>query len=37
MASPNAADPLAFDYKLRPGINTASSAQAILHLIGIES
>ena len=36
MASPDPADPLAFDYKLRPGINTASSAQAILHLVGIE-
>jgi len=37
MASPDPADPLAFDYKLRQGINTASSAQAILHLIGIET
>lgn len=37
MASPDPADPLAFDYKLRPGVNTASSAQAILHLIGIET
>ena len=37
MASPDPADPLAFDYKLRPGINTASSARAILHLIGIET
>jgi hypothetical protein len=37
MASPDPADPLAFDYKLRPGINTASSAQAILRLIGIET
>ena len=37
MASPDPADPLAFDYKLRPGINTASSAQAILRLIGIKT
>ncbi|HWB32262.1 MAG TPA: hypothetical protein VG714_03725 [Acidobacteriaceae bacterium] len=37
MASPDAADPLAFDYKLKPGINTASSAQAILHMMGIET
>ena len=37
MASPDPADPLAFDYKLKPGINTASSAHAILHLIGIET
>jgi len=36
MASPDPADPLAFDYKLKPGINTASSANAILHLIGIK-
>jgi hypothetical protein len=37
MASPNPEDPLAFDYKLKPGINTASSARAILHLIGIDT
>jgi MutS domain V len=36
MASPSPDDPLAFDYKLKPGVNTASSALAILHLIGIE-
>ena len=36
MASPDPADPLAFDYLLKPGINTASSALAILRLIGIE-
>jgi hypothetical protein len=35
MASPHPDDPLAFDYKLKPGINTASSARAILRLIGI--
>jgi DNA mismatch repair ATPase MutS len=35
MASPDPADPLAFDYILKPGINTASSAQAILRLIGL--
>jgi hypothetical protein len=35
MASPSPEDPLAFDYKLKPGINTASSARAILRLIGI--
>lgn len=37
MASPNPEDPLAFDYKLKPGINTASSARAILRLIGIDT
>lgn len=36
MASPDPADPLAFDYKIKPGPNTASSARAILHLIGID-
>jgi DNA mismatch repair ATPase MutS len=36
MASPDPADPLAFDYILKPGINTSSSALAILRLIGIE-
>ncbi|HEY4382420.1 MAG TPA: hypothetical protein VGN01_18870 [Acidobacteriaceae bacterium] len=35
MASPNPADPLAFDYILKPGINTSSSALAILRLIGV--
>ena len=35
MASPDPADPLAFDYILKPGINTASSALAILRLIGL--
>jgi DNA mismatch repair ATPase MutS len=37
MASPNPEDPLAFDYKLKSGINTASSALAILRLIGIDA
>jgi len=35
MASPDPDDPLGFDYILKPGINTASSALAILRLIGI--
>jgi hypothetical protein len=35
MASPDPEDPLAFDYILKPGVNTSSSALAILHLIGI--
>ena len=35
MASPDPEDPLAFDYKLKPGINTSSSAIAILRLIGL--
>jgi hypothetical protein len=35
MASPNPEDPLAFDYLLKPGINTASSARAILRLLNI--
>ena len=37
MASPDPEDPLAFDYKLKPGINTSSSARAILRLIGIDT
>lgn len=37
MASPSPEDPLAFDYRLKPGINTASSARAILRLIGIDT
>jgi hypothetical protein len=35
MASPDPEDPLAFDYLLKPGINTASSARAILRLLNI--
>jgi hypothetical protein len=37
MASPSNEDPLAFDYRLRSGINTASSAHAILRLLDIQS
>ncbi len=37
MASPNPADPLAFDYLLKPGINQHSNALAIIHLIGLDS
>jgi hypothetical protein len=36
MASPDPADPLAFDYILKPGINTSSNALAIIRLIGLE-
>ncbi len=36
MASPDPADPLAFDYRLKPGANPTSNALAILSLIGIE-
>ncbi len=35
MASPNPDDPLAFDYIVKPGVNTSSSALAILRLIGL--
>jgi DNA mismatch repair ATPase MutS len=35
MASPDPGDPLAFDFLLKPGINTSSSALAILHLVGL--
>jgi hypothetical protein len=35
MASPNPDDPLAFDYKLKPGINTASNALAIVRMMGL--
>jgi hypothetical protein len=37
MASPNPEDPLAFDYKLKPGVNTASSALAIVRMMGLEA
>jgi hypothetical protein len=37
MASPNPADPLAFDYRLKPGINPTTNALAILRLIGINT
>ena len=33
MSSPDPEDPLAFDYLLKPGINTSSSARAILGLL----
>ncbi len=36
MASPNPDDPLAFDYRLKPGINQHSNALAIIRLIGLE-
>jgi hypothetical protein len=37
MASPDPDDPLAFDYKLKPGINTSSNALAILRMMGLEA
>ena len=37
MASPNPADPLAFDYVLKPGVNRHSNALAIIHLIGLDT
>ena len=36
MASPDADDPLGFDYKLKPGVNTASNALAIVRMMGLE-
>ena len=35
MASPDPEDPLAFDYRLKPGVNERSNALAILRLIGL--
>ena len=35
MASPNPEDPLAFDYLLKPGINTTTNALAIIRLLGL--
>lgn len=35
MASPDPSDPLGFDYKLKPGVNTASSVEAILRMVGL--
>ena len=35
MASPDANDPLAFDYKLKPGVNTTSNALAIVRMLGL--
>jgi hypothetical protein len=37
MASPDPGDPLAFDYKLKPGINTSSNALAILRMMGLDA
>jgi low affinity Fe/Cu permease len=37
MASPDPADPLAFDYILKPGINQSSNALAIIRLIGLDA
>ena len=37
MASPDPADPLAFDYLLKPGINTSSNALAIIRMLGLEA
>lgn len=36
MGSPDAADPLRFDYLLKPGVNASSNALAILRMMGIE-
>ena len=35
MASPNPDDPLAFDYRLKPGVNTTSNALAIVRMMGL--
>jgi len=35
MASPNPDDPLAFDYTLKPGVNTTSNALAIVKMMGL--
>ena len=35
MSSPDDADPLAFDYRLKPGVNRSSSAQAIIRMLGL--
>jgi DNA mismatch repair ATPase MutS len=37
MASPDPADPLAFDYLLKPGVNRHSNALAIIRLIGLDT
>ena len=37
MASPDPADPLAFDYILKPGINEHSNALAIIRMIGLST
>ena len=36
MASSDPEDPLAFDYKLKPGINTSSNALAIVRMMGLK-
>jgi hypothetical protein len=35
MASPNPEDPLAFDYKLKPGVNQTTNALAIIRMMGL--
>ncbi len=35
MSSPDDEDPLAFDYRLKPGINRSSSAQALIRMLGL--
>jgi DNA mismatch repair ATPase MutS len=37
MASPDPADPLAFDYILKPGVNRHSNALAIIRLMGLDA
>lgn len=37
MASPDADDPLAFDYRLKPGPNRSSNALAIVRMLGLEA
>jgi DNA mismatch repair ATPase MutS len=37
MASPDADDPLGFDYRLKPGVNTSSNALAIIRMMGLEA
>ena len=37
MASPDPADPLAFDYRLKTGVNTSSNALAIIRMMGLEA
>jgi DNA mismatch repair ATPase MutS len=36
MASADPNDPLAFDYRLKPGVNPSSNALAIVRMMGIE-
>lgn len=36
MASLDASDPLAFDYRLKAGINRSSNALAIVRMIGVD-